>query len=120
MTPIGVLVMAYGGPNTLAEVDPYLLDVRGGRPTSEETFHEVRERYREIAGRSPIRDRTRAQAEALEAALNREGGQFKAYVGMRHWHPYIKEALDEMTQAGLTRAVGVAMAPHYSRMSIGA
>ena len=39
--PIGVLVMAYGGPNSLEEVEPYLLDVRGGRSTSEAVVREV-------------------------------------------------------------------------------
>lgn len=117
---IGVFVMAYGGPNSLDEVEPYLMDVRGGRLTAPEIIHEVRERYREIGGRSPILERTRAQAAALEAALNADGPIFKAFVGMRHWRPYIKEALAEMATAGITRAVGLVMAPHYSHMSVGA
>jgi ferrochelatase len=117
---IGVLVMAYGGPDNLEEVEPYLLDVRGYRPTSAEILHEVRERYREIGGRSPILEQTRAQADALESALNEDGDQFKAFVGMRHWHPFIKDVLVEMQEQGVERAVGVVMAPHYSRMSIGA
>jgi protoporphyrin/coproporphyrin ferrochelatase len=117
---IGVLVMAYGGPNNLEEVEPYLLDVRGYRPTSQEIIHEVRERYREIGGRSPILERTQAQADALETALNVNGDQFKAFVGMRHWHPFIKDVLADMQAEGIEKAVGVVMAPHYSRMSIGA
>lgn len=117
---IGVLVMAYGGPNSLDEVERYLLDVRGYRPTSPTIIHEVRERYREIGGRSPILERTQAQAAALEAALNSNGHGFKTFLGMRHWHPYIKDALAEMAAAGITRAVGLVMAPHYSRLSIGA
>ncbi|HSK67090.1 MAG TPA: ferrochelatase [Anaerolineales bacterium] len=117
---IGVLVMAYGGPNNLEEVEPYLLDVRGYRPTSPEIIHEVRERYREIGGRSPILEQTQAQADALENALNTNGSTFKAFVGMRHWHPYIKDVLAEMQEQGIERAVGLVMAPHYSRMSIGA
>lgn len=152
---IGVLVMAYGGPNNLDEVEPYLLDVRGYRPTAPEIVHEVRERYRVIGGRSPILERTRAQAAALQAALdgapapkqaqvergappeghddptrsstpNQSGAErrdpthFSVVVGMRHWHPYIKESLAELERAGITRVVGLVMAPHYSRMSIGA
>src|SRR5512136_1118240 len=92
---IGVLVMAYGGPNNLDEVEPYLLDVRGYRPTAPEIVHEVKERYREIGGRSPIREQTQAQADALEAALNSGARNFKTFLGMRHWHPYIKDALAE-------------------------
>lgn len=117
---IGVLVMAYGGPNTLDDVEPYLMDVRGGRPTSAEIVHEVRERYRQIGGRSPILERTQTQAAALEAALNTDDKIFKTYVGMRHWQPFIKDSLAEMTRAGIKHAVGLVMAPHYSRLSIGA
>ncbi len=117
---IGLLVMAYGGPDKLEEVEPYLLDVRGYRPTSQEIIHEVRERYREIGGRSPILEQTQAQADALESVLNKNGGQFKVYIGMRHWHPLIKDTLAEMQAEGIEKAVGVVMAPHYSRMSIGA
>src|SRR5512140_3274342 len=115
---IGLLVMAYGGPDNIDEVEPYLLDVRGYRPTAPEIIHEVRERYREIGGRSPILEQTREQAAVLEADLNTEGQEFKAFVGMRHWHPYIKDTLAEMQAEGITRAVGLVMAPHYSRMSI--
>lgn len=117
---IGLLVMAYGGPNNIDEVEPYLLDVRGYRLTSPEIIHEVRERYREIGGRSPIREQTQAQADALESALDSSSKDFKAFVGMRHWHPYIKDSLAEMQKQGIDRAVGLVMAPHYSRMSIGA
>src|SRR5215216_8210860 len=100
---IGLLVMAYGGPNALDEVEPYLLDVRGYRPTAPEIIHEVRERYREIGGRSPILEQTREQAAAVESALNTNRSDFKAFVGMRHWHPYIKDTLAEMQEQGIER-----------------
>jgi len=112
------LVMAYGGPNNIDEVEPYLLDVRGYRPTAPEIIHEVRERYHEIGGRSPILEQTREQAAALEAALSTNGQEFKAFVGMKHWHPYIKDTLVEMQAQGIKHVVGLVMAPHYSRMSI--
>ena len=115
---IGLLVMAYGGPNTIDEVEPYLLDVRGYRPTAPEIIHEVRERYREIGGCSPILEQTWEQAAAIETALNSNGQQFKAFVGMRHWHPYIKDTLAEMQSQGIEQTVGMVMAPHYSLMSI--
>lgn len=115
--PIAVMLMAYGGPSNLDEVEPYLLDVRGGRPTSPELVQEIRHRYEVIGGRSPIVEHTRAQAAALGDAL---GPAFATYVGMRHWHPYIKEAVDRIAADGPGRLVAVAMAPHYSSMSVGA
>jgi ferrochelatase len=39
---------------------------------------------------------------------------------MRHWHPYIGDALARLAERGISRAVGLVMAPHYSRVSIGA
>jgi ferrochelatase len=115
---IGLLVMAYGGPDNLEEVEPYLLDVRGYRATAPEIIHEVRERYREIGGRSPILERTQSQANALQVALHEQGGDFKVFVGMRHWHPFIPDVLAKMWAQGIERTVGLVMAPHYSRMSI--
>lgn len=118
--PIGVLVMAYGGPDSLADVERYLLDVRGHRPTPAHVVEEVRRRYARIGGRSPILERTRAQAEALARALNGGGSRYDVAVGMRHWHPYIGDALARMAERGVRRAVGLVMAPHYSRLSVGA
>jgi ferrochelatase len=119
--PIGVLVMAYGGPGSLDEVEPYLRDVRGYRDTPERVVAEVRARYAKIGGRSPILERTTAQAEALGGALrNGKRVAFAPIVGMRHWHPYISDALARLSERGVTRAVGLVMAPHYSRLSIGA
>ncbi len=119
---VGVLVMAYGGPDSLDDVEAYLLDVRGGRPMPQEMIEEMTERYRLIGGRSPILERTVAQAGRLERALNASpvGPAYRCDVGMRHWTPRIETALSAMNEAGISRAVGLVMAPHYSRMSIGA
>lgn len=117
---VGVLVMAYGGPDTLDDVAPYLLDVRGGRETPPAMVEEIRARYAQIGGRSPILERTRAQAAALDASLNRSGARWAVAVGMRHWRPYIKDTLADFAARGVRRVVGLAMAPHYSRLSIGA
>jgi protoporphyrin/coproporphyrin ferrochelatase len=116
--PIGVLVMAYGGPNSLAEVEPYLLDVRGFRPTAPEIVEEVKARYAAIGGRSPILEQTQAQARALGAALAQNGQEYRVAIGMRHWQPRIGEALAQFATDGVDRAVGLVMAPHYSRLSI--
>jgi len=117
---LGVLVMAYGGPDSLADVEPYLLDIRGGRPTPPALVEEVRERYRRIGGKSPLREITERQAEALRAALCERGVAADVEVGMRHWQPRIAAAVQRLAGRGVTRAVGLTMAPHYSRRSVGA
>jgi len=114
---VAVLLMAYGGPGSLDEVEPYLQDVRGGRPTAPEFVQEIRQRYARIGGRSPIRELTEAQAAGVRRAL---GERFAVYVGMRHWHPYIRDVVDRIVADGHRRVVGIVLAPHYSAMSVGA
>ncbi len=114
---VAVLLMAYGGPESLDEVEPYLLDVRGGRPTSPQFLQEIKERYALIGGRSPLRRLTEAQAAGVQRAL---GERFAVYVGMRHWQPYIRDVVARVAAEGHRRLVGVVLAPHYSAMSVGA
>lgn len=123
MKTIGVLMMAYGGPNTLDDVEPYLADIRHGRPTPPELLAEITERYRLIGGKSPILEITNAQARGVEQRLNDnapEGVTFRTYVGMRHWHPYIADVVPQMLADGVEAIVAIVMAPHFSRMSVGA
>ena len=114
---VAVLLMAYGGPGSLEEVEPYLQDVRGGRPTPLAFVQEIRQRYARIGGRSPIRKLTEAQAVGVRQAL---GERFAVYVGMRHWHPYIRDVVERIVADGHRRVVGIVLAPHYSAMSVGA
>ena len=74
--------MALGGPDSLDDVASYLLDLRGGRPTSPELVEEIRERYRATGGKSPVLEITRALAAKVEARC-----PVRVFVGLRHWHP---------------------------------
>lgn len=119
--PIAVLLMAMGGPDRLENVEPYLLDVRGGRATPPDLVEEIRERYRLTGGKSPVLGITREVAQRLEQKLNGPGGErYRVYVGLRHWHPYIREAYAELLDDRPERLIGLCMAPQYSSMSIGA
>ncbi|GAB1724978.1 MAG: ferrochelatase [Nitrospira sp. CR1.1] len=119
--PIALLLMAMGGPDSLENVEPYLLDVRGGRPTSPELVEEIRTRYRVTGGKSPVLDITREAAAALERRLNASGERrFRCYVGLRHCHPFIRDTYAELLKADPDHIVGLCMAPQYSSLSIGA
>jgi len=93
------------------EMPEYLARVRGGRPPSPELVAEMRGNYEAIGGRSPLTGITIAQAEALASAL---GGIVPVVVGMRNWHPYISDALATLSAAGVTRTIGIPMAPQFS------
>jgi ferrochelatase len=115
-TPIGVLIMAYGGPENLDEIPGYLADIRSGRVTTTAVLAEITNNYRQIGGKSPLLAFTRAQAEAIGSHL--DPAKFKVYLGMRHWSPWIEDAIRDMLDDGLTQAVSLVMAPHFSQLSI--
>ena len=113
--------MAMGGPDCLENVEPFLLDVRGGRPTPPELVAEIRERYRATGGKSPAVGITKDVAKKLETRLNEGGKQkYRVYVGLRHWHPFIKETYAELLVESPEHLIGFCMAPQQSSLSTGA
>jgi ferrochelatase len=107
--------MAYGAPESLEEIPGYLADIRAGRTTSREVLDEVTAGYRTIGGRSPLLEVTRTQVGALAREL---GEEFRCYLGMRHWSPWIEEVVGEMVEDGIARAVGLVLAPQFSALSV--
>ena len=116
-----VLLMAMGGPDCLENVEPFLRDVRGGRPTPPSLVEEIRERYRVTGGKSPAVSITQEVARKLERQLNEScGGRYRVYVGLRHWHPFIKETYAELLKESPEQVIGICMAPQQSSLSTGA
>ena len=114
-TGTGVLLMAHGTPASMDEMPEYLKLVRGGRPASDELVAEMRHNYQAIGGRSPLTDITQSQADALQARL---GHEVPVAVGMRNWTPFINDALAGLAQAGVTRVIGIPLAPQFSTLSV--
>ncbi len=111
----GVLLMAHGTPSSIEDMPAYLTLVRGGRPPSDELVREMTHNYQAIGGRSPLTDITLAQAEALRRRLGRD---VPVAVGMRNWRPFIKDALAELESEGVTRIIGIPLAPQFSTLSV--
>ncbi|AKS66785.1 ferrochelatase [Staphylococcus schleiferi] len=117
---IGLLVMAYGTPYQKSDIEPYYTDIRHGRKPSDEELEDLISRYEAIGGLSPLAGTTERQAEALLEALNNsyDDISFKLYIGLKHIHPYIEDAIDKMHNDGIKEAVTVVLAPHFSNFSI--
>jgi len=112
---LGVLLMAHGTPSSIDEMPEYLTLTRGGRPPSPELVEEMRHNYQAIGGQSPLTALTFAQADALRNVL---GPAVPVAVGMRNWKPFIKDALAELASAGVSRTIGIPLAPQFSTLSI--
>ncbi len=110
----GVLLLAHGAPERIEDVPEYLSHVRGGQPVSARVLEEVTSRYAAIGGSSPLTHWTRVQAEALERLLG-----IPVFWGMRNWHPFVQETMEQVRAAGVTRLACVCLAPQFSEMSVG-
>src|SRR5690242_7021631 len=110
---IGVVLFQLGGPDSLAAIEPFLFNLfsdpdiidfpfarLGRKPLakliSATRAKKVQHHYAEIGGASPIRRHTEQQAAALEAELRARGFDAKCVVAMRYWHPFTREAMDEL------------------------
>jgi protoporphyrin/coproporphyrin ferrochelatase len=120
MTRTAVLLMAYGTPRSREEILPYYTDIRRGRPPTPELLEELTQRYEAIGGLSPLAELTEAQRDVLQAALEEHRpGRYQVAIGLKHAHPMIEEAVDGLADSGVTRVIGLVLAPHYSSYSIG-
>ncbi|HEY9287576.1 MAG TPA: ferrochelatase [Candidatus Dormibacteraeota bacterium] len=117
---IAVLLMAYGSPNRLDEVEPYFTDIRGGRTPSREAVDELTERYRQVGVPTPLLAVSSELAQRLEQLLNADspdGSIYTVHLGMKHWTPRIATAVEEAMTAGADRLLAIVLAPHYSTIS---
>jgi ferrochelatase len=118
----GVLLMAYGTPDSPGEVAAYYTHIRGGRAPSAEAVKKLQRRYEIVGGRTPLLEITNAVRDGLERELNVGASlddRYRVYVGMKHWHPFIRDVVQRMAEDGVTDLLALALAPHYSRMSVG-
>ena len=111
---VGVLLLAHGAPERVEDVEKYLHHVRGGRPSSANVVEEVRHRYAEIGGSSPLLSWTRRQAAGLASAMG-----MPVFFGMRNWHPFIAEVMPQVRDSGVERLAAICLAPQYSELSVG-
>jgi ferrochelatase len=115
----GAVVMAYGTPRRRDDIAAYYTDIRRGRPPSADQLADLIRRYDAIGGLSPLIERTEAQRTAIAAALDEQSpGRFDVAFGMRHADPTIEAAVDALADGGAERIIGLALAPHYSSMSV--
>lgn len=99
----GVLLLNFGAPERLTEVEEFITHISQGKP-SENIVSMVKERYALIGGGSPLNAITRKQAERLEEELKKQGKDYPVYFGMLHSKPFISERVGEMIRAGIKKS----------------
>ncbi|MDF1507352.1 ferrochelatase [Robertmurraya sp. DFI.2.37] len=117
---MGLLVMAYGTPYKEEDIERYYTHIRHGRRPSDEMLEDLKGRYEAIGGLSPLAQTTNDQAAALQKHLNeiQDELEFKLYIGLKHIEPFIEDAVKQMHEDGITEALSIVLAPHFSTFSI--
>lgn len=136
---IGVILLNLGGPDSLNAVKPFLQNLFSDRdiirlgpsflqkPIAsliiKMKLKNTLTAYSLIGGKSPLLDITSAQAKALEDLLNSrskiQDSKFRIYIGMRYWHPFTEESLQQMYKEGIKKIMALSLYPHYSIATTG-
>jgi ferrochelatase len=111
-----ILLMAYGSPDRLEDVEPYFTDIRGGRRPSAAAVAELQARYQQVGVPTPLLAITVEVGRRLEALL---GAGYRVHVGMKHWTPRIATAVEAIRDEGADRLIAIVLAPHFSRIGTG-
>src|SRR5829696_6994460 len=128
---IGIVLLNLGGPDSLDAVEPFLYNLfsdpdiidfplaflfrkRLAKLISSKRHPRIQEQYKQIGGKSPLKDHTLKQASMLEERLN-ERFPAKVYVAMRYWRPSTEEALDAIERDGIKKIILLPLYPQYSK-----
>ena len=133
---VGIVLFQLGGPDTLEAIEPFLYNLfcdpdiidfpfaRIGRKPlakliSTTRARKVQHHYATIGGGSPIRRHTERQARALESELRGQGIDANCFVAMRYWHPFTREAIEQLQAAQCDEVVLLPLYPQYSSTTTG-
>lgn len=114
-----ILLIGFGGPTKPEEVRPFLERVAQGARIPEDRLREVEHHYQQTGGFSPYNSHAARLLEKLCARLPAAGVPLPAFLGMRNWHPFLAEVIQQVRQKGLRRGLGVVLAPHRCEASFG-
>jgi len=127
---IGIVLLNLGGPDSLEAVEPFLFNLfndpdiinfplsflfrtRLAKLISSKRHPRIQEQYKQIGGKSPLKEFTLGQGRLLEEKLN-EKFPARVFAAMRYWKPSTEETLDALEKEGITRVILLPLYPQFS------
>lgn len=133
--PTGIVMMNLGGPRNLNEVEPFLLELFADKEIiqlpaqavlgpfiAKRRVKSVQRNYAEIGGGSPILDWTSRQGRGMCERLDRispRTAPHRFYVAFRYATPTSEDALRQMAEDGIERAIAFTQYPQFSCATTG-
>lgn len=111
----GVLLLSFGSPDSVQEIEEYYFRIKKGKEFSRKEIEDLKEKYKRIGGRSPLKEIILRQAEKLRKML---GEDYDVFLGMKYSKPFIEETVFEMREKGIKRGIAIVLSPFYSEFSI--
>ena len=105
MTFDALLLLSFGGPDGPDDVLPFLRNVTRGRAIPDERLASVAAHYQRFGGVSPINAQNRALLAAVEKDFAEHGLDLPVYWGNRNWHPFVADAVRQLRDDGVRRAL---------------
>jgi len=115
----GILLLAFGGPNSLEDVEPFLKNIFSDRPLTPSVVNQIKERYQLIGGKSPLPEITERQARSLQNNLKKRGTLCEVFIGMRYWQPSISEAINTLHAKGIKKILCIILSPFSTGAATG-
>ena len=117
---LGIILMSYGSPQSIDEVESYFTHILNGRTPSPEQLNRVVEQFRQLETADPLGPYTEQQAEALQKLLQLTYNQeVKVCAGFKHASPYIEDALLKLASEKVTHLATLPLTPIYSDTGVG-
>ncbi len=112
----GVLLLGFGAPSDIDEVEGFLKSITGTQRVPENYLKQIMEKYIAIGGSSPFK---RITSELREKLQNSLGESYSVTCGFRHSSPTISDSVNTLVAEGIKKILCLPLTPHYSYFSTG-
>ncbi len=130
MSKVAIILMNYGGPNSIEDVRSYLKNIFMDKAIiraplfvryflankiSKKRANKSKKIYQAMGGKSNIDEYTKAQGEALVKALTKKiDVEAKAFAAQRYFKPFVADIMDDVVSYQPDHVILLPMYPHYS------
>ena len=108
-----VLLMAYGGPENIAEIEPFMIRLLRRDTLPQGLLERVKKKYQAIGGGSPLPSICRDIRDKLSKKIT----DLPVFLAFRYAEPSIDNVIKTMQTQGVDKVFAISLSPHSSIIS---